>query len=216
MKSFLVIGAGKFGHFLCKDLYSIGCDILIADESEEKMSDLLEYASASRIGDCTKRNVLATFGVEAFDAAIVCLPEDFQDSLQIVDLLKELNCPKVIAVASTEVQAKFLRKNGADRIIFPEKDLSRRLAITASSDSIFDYFNISGDCSMYEISVPSKWNGKSILEIDVRKRYGINVVAVKSPDGKVVMAGPGYVFNHNDHILVVAESGAINKIIDDK
>lgn len=213
MKSFLVIGAGKFGHFICQYLYSANCDVMIVDESEDKLSDLLGYVSSAKLGNCTRRDVLSTFGVEGFDAAIVCMPEDFQDGLQVVDLLKELDCPYVIAVASTDVQAKFLLKNGADKIVFPEKDMARRLAFTISSDSVFDYFNLSDSCAMYELIAPIKWYGKSIQALDVRKRHNVNVVAAKTADGSIVVTGPNYVFNPDDHIILIGETEAVNKLI---
>lgn len=213
MKSFLVIGAGKFGCFVCKYLFDLGCDVLLVDESEEKLSSALAFTSGAKIGDCTKRDVLNSFGVDEFDAAIVCIPEDFQNSLQITDLLKDLNCPRVIAVASTEVQAKFLLKNGADKIVFPEKDMARRLAVTISNDSIFDYINLSNEFAIFEIIAPAKWNGKSIQTIDVRKRFNVNIVAVKAPNGKVSVPGISYVFNADDHIMVLGSAEAINRLI---
>ncbi len=213
MKSFLVIGAGKFGCFICKYLYESGCDVLLVDESEEKLSNVLNYVSSAKIGDCTRRSVLNSFGVDEFDAAIVCIPEDFQDSLQIVDLLKELNCPSVIAIASTEVQAKFLLKSGADKIVFPEKDMAHRLAITISSDSIFDYINLSSEYAIFEIQAPAKWNGKTIQALDVRRRFNVTIVAVKNIDGIVSVPDIGYIFNPNDHIMVMGSSEAINKLL---
>lgn len=213
MKSFLVIGAGKFGRFVCKYLFDLGCDVLLVDESEEKLSGSLAFTSGAKIGDCTRMDVLNSFGVDEFDAAVVCIPEDFQNSLQITDLLKDLNCPRVIAVASTEVQAKFLLKNGADKIVFPEKDMARRLAVTISSDSIFDYINLSNEFAIFEIKAPAKWNGKSIQTIDVRKRFNVNIVAVKAPDGKVSVPDISYVFNSHDHIMVLGSTEAINKLI---
>lgn len=213
MKSFLVIGAGKFGCFVCKYLFDAGCDVLLVDESEEKLSNALSFTSGAKIGDCTKREVLNSFGVDEFDAAIVCIPEDFQNSLQITDLLKELSCPHVVAVASTEVHAKFLLKNGADRIVFPEKDMARRIAITISNDSIFDYINLSDEYAIFEIVAPPKWYGKTIHTIDVRKRFNVNIVAVKSPDGKVSVPDISYVFNPADHIMVLGSGAAIDRII---
>ena len=213
MKSFLVIGAGKFGHFICRYLYNAGCEIMLVDESENKVSDLVEYVSSAKIGDCTRRDVLMTFGVDEFDAAIVCIPEDFQDSLQIVDLLKEIGCPYVIAIASTEVQAKFFLKNGADKIVFPEKDMAQRLAKTISNDSVFDYFMLSDEYAMFELRAPSKWFGKTIQIIDVRKRYGVNVVAAKTPEGKLIAADANYMFNPDDHIIVLGGNDAFKKLI---
>lgn len=213
MKSFLVIGAGKFGRFVCRNLYKAGSDVMIVDESEDKFSDILEYVSSAKIGDCTRRDVLETFGVEAFDAAIVCIPEDFQDSLQTADLLKELGAKLVIAVASTEVQAKFLLKNGADKIIFPERDMARRLAASISNDSVFDFINLSDDYSIYEIATPKRWIGKTIVEIDVRKKYKVNIISVKTIEGMIIIPDASYTFKAKEHLMVLGENSDIEKLI---
>ncbi|MCH5278876.1 MAG: TrkA family potassium uptake protein [Christensenellaceae bacterium] len=213
MKSFLVIGAGKFGHFVCQGLNAAGCDVMIVDEDESKLSDMLSYVSSAKIGDCTRKSVLMTFGVEDFDAAIVCIPEDFQDSLQTVDLLKELGAQYVVAVASTEVQAKFLRKNGADEIIFPDRDIAKRLAVSISNDSVFDFINLSDEYAIYEISAPKRWLKRSIIEINVQKNYKVNIVVVKSPKGTMAMPDAKYVFNERDHLMVLGRKGDIEKLI---
>lgn len=213
MKSFLVIGAGKFGHFVCQGLNAAGCDVMIVDEDESKLSDMLSYVSSAKIGDCTRKSVLMTFGVEDFDAAIVCIPEDFQDSLQTVDLLKELGAQYVVAVASTEVQAKFLRKNGADEIIFPDRDIAKRLAVSISNDSVFDFINLSDEYAIYEISAPKRWLKHSIIEINVQKNYNVNIVVVKSPEGTMTMPGAKYVFNDRDHLMVLGRKSDIEKLI---
>ena len=213
MKSFLVIGAGKFGHFVCHRLNKSGCDIMIVDRSEEKLSDMLTYVDSAKIGDCTKSSVLGAFGVEAFDAAIVCIPEDFQDSLQIVDLLKELGAKNVIAVASTMVQEKFLLKNGADKVILPERDMASRLAMSISYDSIFDYINLTDQYSIYELAAPKEWLNKTILEVNVRKNYDINIVAIKRDANNIIMPDVSYTFNDKDHLMVIGKIEDIERLI---
>lgn len=213
MKSFLVIGAGKFGHFICSRLNSTGSDVMIVDKSEDKLSDMLPYVASAKIGDCTKRSVLGAFGVEAFDASIVCIPEDFQDSLQIVDLLKELGAKRVIAVASTAVQEKFLLKNGADRVILPDRDMASRLAMSISYDSIFDYINLSDEYAIYELAAPKIWRGKTIVQVNVRKNYDINIVAIKNAEGRLTMPDVEYRFNEKDHLMVIGNTKDIRRLI---
>ena len=213
MKSFLVIGAGKFGHYLCRELHDAGSDVMIVDEDESKLTDMLSYVSSAKIGDCTRKSVLMTFGVEDFDAAMVCIPEDFQDSLQTVDLLKELGAKYVLAVASTEVQAKFLRKNGADEIIFPERDIAKRLAVSISNDSIFDFINLSDEYAIYEISAPKRWLKHTIVEINVQKNHRVNIVVIKSPSGNMKMPSAQYVFNEHDHLMVMGRKSDIEKLV---
>ena len=212
MKSFIVIGAGKFGHYFCKFLSKEDVEIMIVDGDEEKLSDMLSYVSSAKVGDCTRRDVIKGLGVEDFDEAVVCVPESFQNSLQIVDLLKEFGAKNVTAVASTEIQAKFLLKNGADHIVFPDRDMSERLAVAIANDSIFDFLKISEDHAIYEIIPPKRWIAQSILAVDVRRRHNVNIIAVKTPEGRLFLPGPDYVFNGEDHLIVFGKDKDIEKL----
>lgn len=215
MKSFLVIGTGKFGHFICRRLAELGHEVMIADRNEDRMSDLLDCTVSARIGDCTRRDVLETFGVEDFDECLVCMGENFQNSLQITDLLKELGARYVITVASTEIQAKFLLRNGADRVVFPDRDMANRLAVSISNDNIFDNFELSDEYSMFEISTPTEWLGKTVVEADVRKKYGLTILGRKKPNGRLTLdIHAGYVFNKDDHLMVVGSMETIAKVTD--
>ena len=212
MKSFLVIGAGKFGHYFCKFLSEKDAEIMIVDGDEDKLSDMLSYVSSAKVCDCTRRDVMKGLGVEDFDEAVVCIPDSFQNSLQIVDLLNEFGAKNITAVASTEVQAKFLLKNGADHIIFPDRDMSERLAVAIANDSIFDFLKLSDDHGIYEIVPPKRWLSQSILSVDVRKRHSVNIIAVKTPDGSIFLPGPDYVFNTSDHLMVFGKDRDIEKL----
>lgn len=212
MKSFIVIGAGKFGHYFCKFLSKEDAEIMIVDGDEEKLSDMLSYVSSAKVGDCTRRDVVQGLGVEDFDEAVVCVPESFQNSLQIVDLLNEYGAKNITAVASTEIQAKFLLKNGADHIIFPDRDMSERLAVAIANDSIFDFLKLSEDHAIYEIIPPKRWITQSILAVDVRRRHSVNIIAVKTPEDRLFLPGPDYVFNAEDHLIVFGKDKDIEKL----
>lgn len=212
MKSFIVIGAGKFGHYFCKFLSREDAEIMIVDGDEEKLSDMLSYVSSAKVGDCTRRDVVKGLGVEDFDEAVVCVPESFQNSLQIVDLLNEYGAKNITAVASTEIQAKFLLKNGADHIIFPDRDMSERLAVAIANDSIFDFLKLSEDHAIYEIIPPKRWITQSILAVDVRRRHSVNIIAVKTPEGRLFLPGPDYVFNAEEHLIVFGKDKDIEKL----
>ena len=212
MKSFIVIGAGKFGHYFCKFLSREDVEIMIVDGDEEKLSDMLSYVSSAKVGDCTRRDVVQGLGVEDFDEAVVCVPESFQNILQIVDLLNEYGAKNITAVASTEIQAKFLLKNGADHIIFPDRDMSERLAVAIANDSIFDFLKLSEDHAIYEIIPPKRWITQSILAVDVRRRHSVNIIAVKTPEGRLFLPGPDYVFNAEDHLIVFGKDRDIEKL----
>lgn len=213
MKSILVIGAGKFGHFFCRSLAGRGCDIMIVDENEEKLSDLLSTVASAKIGDCTRRDVVQSLGVNDFEDVVVCVPESFQNSLQIVDLLCEFGAHRITAVASTEVQAKFLAKNGAMNVVFPEKDRAERLAVAMSDDAVFDFLRLSDGYAIYEIVPPKRWLGQTVLDVDVRRKYNVNIIAIKTPAGHILLPTPDYVFNQDDHLMVFGKTQAIDRIV---
>lgn len=212
MKSFIVIGAGKFGHYFCKFLSKQDAEIMIVDADENKLSDMLSYVSSAKVGDCTRHDVVSSLGVEDFDEAVVCIPESFQNSLQIVDLLKDCGAKNITAVASTEIQAKFLSKNGADSVIFPDRDMSERLAVSISNDSIFDFLKLSNDQGIYEIVPPKKWIGHTVIQMDVRRRYNVNIIAVKMRSGAIELPSAEYEFRSDEHLLVFGKSADIAKL----
>lgn len=212
MKSFLIIGVGKFGYYLCRELSARGCDIMVADQNEEALTDVLPFVVSAKIGNCTRSDVLKSFGVDNYDACIVCIDEDFQNSLQVTALLSELGAKEVISFASTEVQAKFLRRNGADRVIFPEEAVAERLAVSLSNDTILDHFELTDDLSIFEIATPAAWIGKSVLELNVRAHYGISILAVKHGETARMLSSPNYVFNTEDSLMVMGSEADVAAI----
>lgn len=213
MKSILVIGAGKFGHYLCRFLSTRDCDVMIVDENEEKLSDLLNQVASAKVGDCTRRDVVESLGVNDFDDAVVCLPENFQNSLQIVDLLQECGARRITAVASTDIQAKFLARSGASEVVFPDRDRAERLAVAVSDDAVFDFLKLSDGYAIYEIVPPKRWMGQTVLDVDVRRKYNVNIIAIKTPSGHILLPTPDYVFNQNDHLMVFGKAPAIGKLV---
>ena len=212
MKTFLIIGAGKFGHHLCKFLSAQNNEILLIDQDEEKLNDLLPFVTSARIADCTKPEALSSFGVPNFDACFVCINEDFQAELEITDLLNELGAKQVIALARTDIQAKFLIRNGADQVVYPDRDIADRISVSLSNDSIFDYIFLSDECSIFEIAAPRSWIGKTIGQINVRAKYNISIIAIKR-DGKITsVPGIDYVFSANEHLMVMGTQQDVQKI----
>ncbi|MDO4739165.1 MAG: TrkA family potassium uptake protein [Eubacteriales bacterium] len=213
MKSFLIIGMGRFGGYLCRYLAERDCEIMIVDEDEAKVEELMHLATTARIADCRRRDVLETFDVAAYDACIVCIGEDFQSSLEITDLLRELGAQKVVSMASSESQARLLRRIGAHRIIFPEKDTAERMAVSIADDRIFEYFEMSGGCSMYEITAPRRWLGHTIVEINVRVHHGVNIAAVRRRNGEIDVPGADYVFCEDEHLWVIGKEEQVEKLL---
>ena len=213
MKSFLIIGMGTFGHHLCKSLAQYKCEMMIADINPENVEDMLGYVAGAKICDCTNPAVLESFDIPSFDACFVCIGSNFQNSLEITSLLKELGAKKVFSKATEDIQAKFLLRCGADEVIYPERDAALRVAARESSDSIFDYFQLSGECAIYEIEVSPKWVGKSIAKLDIRRKYGVSIFALKEGTAIRPVTSPDHVFKEKEHVLVFGYSRDIEKII---
>lgn len=212
MKSFLVIGLNSFGHHLCRELYEQGGEVMIADIDETRLDDALKYSISAKVGDCTDDDVLRSFGVANFDCCFVCIDESFQNSLQVTSLLKELGAKKVISKASNEIHSKFLLRNGADAVIYPDRDTARTLAISESSDNVFDCIPLTDEFFIYEISPYSKWVGKSFRELNLRTNYHLNVLAVKK-DGRVEpMPFADHVISADEHLVVLGKVADIRKL----
>ena len=212
MKSILMIGAGKFGALLCRDLMRLGNEVMIVDEDEDKLTGLLDCATSVKIGNCARREVLESFGPADFDACIVCIPGDFQSSLEITNQLHEMGARRVISLASTDIQAKFLRRNGADEVIYPERDIAERSAMAISHDSVFDFIQLSDEYAIFEMTPPDQWLGRSIAAVNVRARYQLSILGIKK-DGKIVMPGPDYVFRKDEHLMVMGQTETIYALV---
>lgn len=213
MKSFLVIGMGSFGHHLCRSLAEQNCEIMIVDQDSENLEDMLPYVTSAKIGDCTNPEVLRSFDVASFDACFVCMGTNFQNSLQITSLLKELGAKMVYSKADEDIQAKFLLRNGADEVIYPEKDGAERIAIRASSDSIFDCIEISDDFYIMEIQLLPEWIGMTIRELDFRSKYSMNIMATKIGKQIIPMPGPDHAFREEEHLMVLGHVDDIRKVV---
>ena len=212
MKSFLIIGMGKFGHHMCHNLATLGNELMVVDDIEEKVEDVVDIVTSAKVGACTKIDVLETFGGGNFDACFVCIGDNFQSSLEITYNLSELGEKYIISLASTDIQAKFLLRNGANHVIYPERDMATRLAVSISNDSIFDYIKLSDEYSIMEVTPYKAWIGKNVIQANVRAKYHINVLAVKNPEGDISMPGVDYIFNEKDHLIVMGQQDDLNKL----
>ena len=210
-KSVLLIGLGRFGRHIAMKLNELGHEIMAVDHDEEKVNDIMPFVTNGQIGDSTNEAFLKTLGVESYDVCIVTISRDFQSSLETTCLLKELGAKKVVSRAERDGQAKFLLRNGADEIVYPEKQLAFWMAIRYSADHILDYIEINESCSIFEVSIPKEWLGKSILQIDIRKKYNVNIIAIKE-NGKIdAMFAANTVLTENKTLLVLGEYRALKK-----
>lgn len=187
MKSILLIGLGRFGRHIAQKLHELNHQVMAVDRKEDRVEAVLPYVTNAQIGDGTNYEYLKTLGVRDFDVCIVTIGDDFQSSLETTSYLKELGAKMVVARAARGIHAKFLLRNGADEIVYPEKQLADWTAIRYSSDHIFDYIELDDDHAIFEIAVPEGWVGKTVGQIDIRKKYNINIMALKK-DGKLNMS----------------------------
>lgn len=212
MKTVLLIGLGRFGRHIAMKLNELNHQVMAVDKDEDKVNAILPYVTNAQIGDSTSEEFLASIGVRNFDLCIVAIGDNFQSSLETASLLKELGAKKVIARAERDVQAKFLLRNGADDVVYPEKQMAVWTAIRYSSDHILDYIALGDDHAIFEIEVPDNWVGKTIGQLDVRKRYHVNIMAIKQ-QGKFSMTviTPDTALPANSSILVLGTQRDIQK-----
>lgn len=212
MKSFLIIGMGRFGHYLCQELSKLGNEILIVDEDEERLTPCLPLVTSAKIGDCTKPEVLQELGVRNFDKCFVSIGTNFQSSLEITSLLKEMGASCVVSRASTDVQAKFLLRNGADEVVYPERDIAEKIAKKSSANHVFDFVDL-GDYGIYEVLPLKNWVGKSIKELNVRVNYGVSILGIRGDAGSMLMPNADYRFQAEDHMLVLGSDADLAKFL---
>ncbi len=213
MKSILMIGMGHFGTHLCMNLSRLDNEIMIVDKCEERLEDLLPYVTSAKIGDCTNVKVLESLGVSNFDLCIVSIGSNFQSSLEITSLLKDLGAKHILSKANRDIHAKFLQRNGADEVIFPDRDVAAKLAVRLSADNVFDYINLADGYSIYEIAPRREWVGKSVLDLNFRARYHLSIIGVKYGDHTRILPGADYTFKADEHLMVIGLQKDIEKIL---
>ncbi len=211
MKSVLLIGLGLFGQHIARELDSLKHEVLAVDICEERVNAVLPYVTSALIGDSTNEEFLRSLGVRNFDVCIVTIGESFQNSLQTTSLLKDLGAPMVVSRAANDVHAKFLLKNGADEVVYPERELASWTAIRYTADHILDYIELDGEYAIFEVAIPEEWYGKTVVQLDIRKKYGINVMGVKT-DGVLNMAvTPDTLLSEGGSVLVLGRRRDIQR-----
>ena len=211
MKSILLIGINNFGTMIAKELRDLGHQVMAVDRDEARINAVLPLVTDAQIGDSTNEAFLRSLGINNYDVCIVTIGSDFQSSLETTSLLKELGGKLVVSRADREVQAKFLLRNGADEVINPEKQIAAWAAIRYGSNHILDYISLDDDHAIYEVSVPAEWIGKSIKQIDIRKRYGINIMGVKENKKMNLTVTPETVLWENMTMLVLGDRKSMQK-----
>ena len=211
MKSILLIGVGRFGRHIAAQLAQLGHQVMAVDTDEERINEVMPFVTNAQIGDSTNAEFLRSLGIGNFDVCIVTISGNFQNSLETTSLLKELGAKCVVSRAERDVQAKFLLRNGADHVVYPEKQVAKWAAIRYTADHIFDYIEIDEQHAIFEVEVPEGWVGKSIGELDIRRKFGINILGIKHSGKTDVSITPDTVLSGEMTILALGEYKALQK-----
>ena len=213
MKSILIIGLGRFGRHMAKKFSEQNNDVMAIDINEERINNVLSVVTNALIGDATNEQFMETIGVRDFDLCVVAIGDNFQSSLETTALLKDLGAKFVLARASRDVHAKFLLRNGADDVIYTEKETAERLAVKYGSDNIFNYIELNDEYSINEIAVPSSWLNKSILKVNVRSKYGISILATKQGNNIYPLPKPEHVFTDSESLMILGKNEDVSRFI---
>ena len=211
MKSILLIGLGRFGKHIAAHLHRLGHQVMAIDCVEERVDSVLPYVTNAQIGDSTNAAFLESLGIRNFDVCIVAIGNDFQSSLETTSLLKELGAKLVVSRAATDVHEKFLLRNGADEVVYPEKQLAKWAAIRYSSDHILDYIELDSSHAIFEVPIPKTWIGRTIGQIDIRKKYSINIMGIKKNGELELTITPETILADGETMLVLGEYKDIQK-----
>ncbi len=213
VKSILLIGLGRFGRHMAETFSELKNEVLAVDIVEQRVNEVLPYVTNAQIGDSTDEQFIASLGVRNFDLCVVAIGDNFQSSLETTALLKDYNAKYVLARASRDVHAKFLLHNGADEIVYAEKEMAHRVALKHSMDHIFDYIELTDDYSICEISVPPSWVGKSIIQKGVRSKYHVSILATKHGEEIMPLPKTDYIFTGNETLIIMGHNNDVRKLI---
>ena len=212
-KQYLVIGCGRFGSSVAKKMCQLGNEVMVIDKDEDSINNIAELVTHTAIVDVTEERDLKSIGLGNFDVVIVAISSDIRASIMATVMAKEMGVPKVVCKTKDELQAKVLYKIGADKVVFPERDMGIRLAYNLASENILDQINLDPEYSIMEIVTPQNWVGKTIIELNLRAKYDITVLAVKTQSGLKVMPSPNYKMQEKNILIIIGNTDKISDII---
>lgn len=202
MKSVLLIGLGNLGQALGEKLLAMGDEVMIVDRNEDVINRLAPKYTSAAIANCMNEDNLKSFDIPSFDTCVVAIGDDFQSSLEITSILKDLGAKYVVSRANTEIQRKFLLRVGADEVVYPNRDIAEKLAVKLNAKRVFDYVELDDTHGIFEIAVPKRWNGLRLVDANPRGKFGLNVLTVKRGTDITPSPGPNFIFADGDHMLV--------------
>lgn len=214
MKSFLIIGLGKFGLHMAQKFIENGHEVMAIERDEARADNASSIIQNILIGDATEERLMQSVGVADFDLAVIALSNDFQATLEITVLLKDLGCKYIIARATSDKHKKLLLRNGADHVVYAEREAAERLAVIHGDDNVFNFIELTPEVGIYEVVVPAAWCGKSIQELDIRNKYEVSVLATKDKktDRLLPLPSARYVFEPGEHIMVMGNMEDIENL----
>jgi len=213
MKSILIIGLGRFGKHMAMKLTELHHEVLAVDQNESRVNEVLPYVTNAQIGDSTNEQFIRSLGVRNFDVCVVAIGDDFQSSLETTALLKDCGAPRVVARAARDVHAKFLLRNGADEVVYPEKETAIRAAVKYSSEHIFDYVELATGFSIYETDVPPEWIGKTVVQLAVRQKSHVSILAVRKNGILSPLPGPDHIFVADERVFMLGADQDVMRLL---
>ena len=211
MKNVLLIGLGRFGKHMAMDLNRLDHQVMAVDLNEDRINDILPFVTNAQIGDSTNEDFIRSLGVNNYDLCIVAIGNNFQSSLETTSLLKELGAKRVVSRAERDVQAKFLLRNGADSVVYPEKQVAEWAAIRFTADHILDFLEVADSHAICEVEVPNSWVGRTVGQIDVRRKYNLNIIAIKKNQDIDMAISSETLLSHDITLLVLGDYKALQK-----
>lgn len=209
--TFLVIGLGRFGTNLALRLMDLGNEVMVIDNDEESVNHIAPHVTQAKIGNCMDEEVLRALDPSSFDFCFVCISENFQSSLEVTSLLKELGAPMVIAKADRDLHARLLLKIGADEVVFPERDMAQRTAMRFSVNGALEYIELAPGYAILELDVPDHWAGQTIIDLDIRKKWNVNIIGRKE-NGAILPIDTSFIFAADTHIMVAGRQDDIARM----
>ncbi len=214
-KDFVVFGLGKFGRSVAQTLAANGCDVLAIDKNEETIQDVSEFVTHAVQADVTDSDALHALGIRNFEVAVVAISNDMQSSIMATILAKEMGVGYVVAKAQNDIHKRVLEKVGADRVIFPEREIGVRIANNLTSDSFVDFIELSEDFSIVELEVKEQWKGKTLRELDMRNDYGLNVIGMRQGLTMTITPGPDKLLELGEILIVIGSNTNLMKLSDE-
>ena len=211
MRTVLLIGVGRFGLRIAMRLAEMKVEVMAVDKNEERVKAAVPYVTSGVVGDSTSEEFLKTIGVRNFDECVVAIGDDVLASIETTCQLKELGAKRVIARASKDIHERLLLRNGADEIVFPEKQMANWTALRCGTENIFDYLELNDEYAVFDVKVPDAWCGKSIGQLDIRRRYRLTVMAVKRGSDMEIAVGTDYVLEPGETMLVLGRQDDVRK-----